>query len=63
MVIESTVLMTSCLALAAVAAAAETPTELPRQVRPTHYDVAIVPEPGALTFTGRATISLGDSIS
>ena len=58
MVIESTVLMTSCLALAAAAASAETPTELPRQVRPTHYDVAIAPEPGALTFTGKATISL-----
>ena len=54
----STLLLFSSLALAAADARAETPTELPRNVRPTHYDIAIVPNAGALTYTGEATISL-----
>src|SRR5687767_614056 len=33
-------------------------TQLPRAVRPTHYDIAITPEAGALTFSGRARIAI-----
>jgi aminopeptidase N len=33
-------------------------TQLPRDVRPTHYDVAVVPHADKLTFDGKATITL-----
>jgi aminopeptidase N len=33
-------------------------TQLPRTVRPVHYDVAIVPDAAALTFTGRVAITI-----
>ncbi len=35
-----------------------TTTQLPRNVRPAHYDVAIVPHADTLTLSGRAAISL-----
>ncbi|HEY0502810.1 MAG TPA: M1 family metallopeptidase [Lysobacter sp.] len=37
---------------------AATTTQLPRTVRPTHYDVAITPHADTLTLDGRVTISL-----
>jgi len=37
----------------ASASAAQVTTPLPRTVRPTHYDVAVTPDAGALTFTGK----------
>jgi len=49
------------LAFAGLAAAAEstpTPTQLPRLVRPTHYDVTIEPNAAALTFRGDIAIAL-----
>jgi aminopeptidase N len=35
-----------------------TTTQLPRSVRPTHYDVALAPDAKALTFIGKVTITL-----
>ncbi|MFC3813944.1 M1 family metallopeptidase [Lysobacter sp. GCM10012299] len=40
------------------AAAQATTTQLPRNVRPTHYDVAITPHAQTLTFDGQVTITL-----
>ena len=40
------------------APAVEATTQLPRNVRPTHYDVSVVPHAGSLSFDGKATISL-----
>ncbi len=45
-------------AAAAPAAEASVTTQLPRNVRPTHYDVAVVPHAQALTFDGRVTVAL-----
>ena len=39
-------------------AAPATTTQLPRNVRPTHYDVAITPHAQTLTFDGQVTITL-----
>jgi aminopeptidase N len=36
----------------------QVPTQLPRNVRPTHYDLAVIPDAGALAFRGRLTISI-----
>jgi aminopeptidase N len=38
--------------------AAHVTTQLPRTVRPTHYDVAVTPDAGALAFTGKVVISV-----
>ena len=55
----ASVLMSVVLAGAAVAAdSTPTPTQLPRQVRPTHYNVTIEPDAAALTFHGDVAISL-----
>ena len=35
-----------------------TPTQLPRNVRPAHYDVSIVPDAANLAFTGRVEITI-----
>lgn len=45
-------------AVAPPASAVEVTTQLPRTVRPTHYDVEVTPDAGALTFTGKVTISI-----
>jgi len=37
---------------------ADTTTQLPRNVVPTHYDVAITPDIGKLTLAGKATITV-----
>ncbi len=39
-------------------AAAQATTQLPRNVRPTHYDVAVVPHAQSLTFDGKVGITL-----
>ena len=44
--------------LTAAARAPETTTQLPRNVRPTHYDVAVVPHAQALGFDGKVTIDI-----
>jgi aminopeptidase N len=44
--------------LAASAAAAEVTTQLPRTVRPTHYELALVPHAEELRFDGKALISI-----
>jgi aminopeptidase N len=36
----------------------DVPTQLPRGVVPTRYDVAVTPDAGALTFRGRVTIAI-----
>ena len=41
-----------------VPAATPTTTQLPRNVRPTHYDVAVAPHAESLGFDGKVTISL-----
>jgi aminopeptidase N len=47
------------LVLAAMTAStAETTTQLPRTVRPTHYDVAIDPDAASLTFSGKVSIAI-----
>ncbi|HEY0659877.1 MAG TPA: M1 family metallopeptidase [Lysobacter sp.] len=38
--------------------AAQVTTQLPRNVRPTHYEVAVVPHAESLTFDGKAAITL-----
>ncbi|HMB56764.1 MAG TPA: M1 family metallopeptidase [Arenimonas sp.] len=40
------------------AAVSATTTQLPRTVRPSHYDVAIVPDAKSLTFAGKVGISI-----
>jgi aminopeptidase N len=42
----------------AAAPVARATTQLPRSVRPIHYDVALTPDPARSTFTGKVTISL-----
>ncbi len=44
--------------LAAESTATPTPTQLPRLVRPTHYNVTIEPDAAALTFRGDVAIAL-----
>jgi aminopeptidase N len=44
--------------LMAAPAAAQATTQLPRSVRPSHYDVAITPDAGHATFTGKVGITL-----
>ena len=39
-------------------AAAQATTQLPRNVRPTHYDVSVVPHAESLSFDGKVTIAL-----
>ena len=46
------------LALVTASSPAATTTQLPRSVRPTHYDVAIVPDAASLTFTARVAIAI-----
>ena len=36
----------------------DVPTQLPRGVVPTHYEVSVTPDAAALTFSGRATIAI-----
>ena len=38
--------------------AIETPTQLPRTVKPSHYDIAIVPDPAQSSFTGQINIAI-----
>ncbi len=45
-------------AAASAGAEALATTQLPRGVRPIHYDVAIVPDAGALRFAGSATVTI-----
>ena len=55
------IVLTFLAFFAAAAVAAEstpTPTQLPRLVRPTHYNVTIEPDAAALTFRGDVAISL-----
>ncbi|MDQ2989998.1 MAG: M1 family peptidase, partial [Pseudomonadota bacterium] len=44
--------------LMAAPAAAQVTTQLPRSVRPTHYDVALTPDAAHATFAGKVTIAL-----
>src|SRR5665647_3509166 len=46
------------VAAPAAAPAARATTQLPRDVRPTHYDVALTPDAGHSTFAGTVTITL-----
>ncbi len=39
-------------------AASAVPTQLPRTVRPLHYDVSLDPDPGALTYSGHVAIDI-----
>ena len=43
---------------AAAPAPAEVTTQLPRSVRPVHYDIALTPDATKLTFAGRAAITI-----
>ena len=52
---------TAALAQAEAAPASATTlatTQLPRDVRPTHYDVAVVPHAGSLAFDGKVTVDI-----
>ena len=42
---------------AAPAVRVDVPTQLPRGIVPTHYEVSVTPDAGALAFSGRAAIS------
>jgi aminopeptidase N len=46
------------VAAPALPAVALTTTQLPRVIRPTHYEVAIVPDAAALTFGGKVVIGI-----
>ena len=48
----------SLLSASAFAASVETTTQLPRHVRPLHYDVSITPDAKNLSFLGRAAIKI-----
>ncbi|MGH8029619.1 MAG: M1 family metallopeptidase, partial [Arenimonas sp.] len=52
--------VSSCLAAPAATApdAVQTTTQLPRNVRPSHYEIAVVPHASSLSFDGQATISI-----
>jgi aminopeptidase N len=59
--------LASTIPIAAAAVAAQTPeappvlnatTQLPRTVRPTHYDLAVIPHAESLTFDGHVAITL-----
>ena len=50
------VLTVATLAVLPVTAAA--PTQLPRGVRPTHYELAVTPDAAALTFKGKVAIAI-----
>jgi aminopeptidase N len=68
----ASVFLAALLALSAAATAAarpvdpsapppvrtDVPTQLPRTVRPTHYDVSVTPEAGKLTFDGTVQIAI-----
>jgi aminopeptidase N len=43
---------------APAASAAQVTTQLPRGVIPSHYDIALTPDPAAGSFSGKATITL-----
>ena len=45
-------------AAARTSAAAPATTQLPRGIRPLHYDVALVPNAATLTFEGRTTVTI-----
>ncbi|QDE38353.1 M1 family metallopeptidase [Luteibacter pinisoli] len=44
--------------VAAAADATQAPTQLPRTVRPSHYDVSVVPHADKLAFDGKVAISI-----
>ena len=46
------------IAAPAAAPAARATTQLPRSVRPTHYDVALTPDAARSTFAGKVAITL-----
>lgn len=48
----------SSATMASAATTTSTTTQLPRNVRPTHYDVAVVPHAESLGFDGKVTITL-----
>ena len=57
----ATVVSLTLLSVASAVTAApdtRTTTQLPRNVRPSHYDVTITPDAPALTFTGRVDIAI-----
>ncbi|MET0554691.1 MAG: M1 family metallopeptidase [Vicinamibacteria bacterium] len=56
--ISSAAVTLGLVGLAAPSFAGEITTQLPRTVRPTHYEVALTPQAEALTFDGKAVISL-----
>jgi aminopeptidase N len=58
--VTSTLLLASfgLLSISDSADVAQATTQLPRTVRPTHYDVAIVPDIKALTFDGKVSIAI-----
>src|SRR4249919_3436388 len=49
---------TADAATARASDAALATTQLPRGIRPLHYDVALVPHAATLTFEGRATVTI-----
>jgi aminopeptidase N len=50
--------MTTVAAAPAAPAATLATTQLPRSVRPTHYDVSVVPHAGSLSFDGKVTVTI-----
>ncbi len=62
--VASTLTVTGLTSTAAFATAAtsavqaQTPTQLPRNVKPTHYAISIVPNAADATFTGQVSISI-----
>jgi len=46
------------LAQSAAVASAEVPSDLPRNAKPSHYAISIVPDAAALTFTGTVAVDL-----
>ena len=50
--------MTSVAAAPAPSTATLVTTQLPRSVRPTHYDVSVVPHAESLSFDGKVTVAI-----
>jgi aminopeptidase N len=54
----STAAATGAPSVPAPSGQAQATTQLPRNVRPTHYDVAIVPHAQAMNFDGKVTVAI-----
>lgn len=58
LVVALVAIMTFAAPAGAASADAQITTQLPRNARPTHYDISLIPDAQTLSFTGRVDIAL-----